>query len=494
MEELNTAWKGVSKYFIYTVLTCYLISLHFGFYGWILYTPEVLIHFFYNVSDPSQLPDASAQMFFMNIALDLFPLGALVGSLVSGYMADKFGRKGSMVVTNILSIISVILFACKTMMCPYELTMCAHLLNGICVGVNLCLIYVYLFEISPRPIRGGVLMLTNFFVRLGNVIAQIVTFLLIRGYKKGWYVLLFLTGIFPLTLIFLLSIIPESPRYLLIQKEDEEKARKVLRMLKVSRDIEEEIEELRQENLSEKEEEKKDNRDFDKISSSSWILFSVIFIMGGIQFVGFHKIYYHNFYVLRSTKMNYISIWFLKTAISLLLCFVALLVTYLVDYLGRRILFLTGLAICTVSLVLMVVGLELLENQVNDLVSHFCVALLVVFTAAYTLGPGIIAMIIAMELFFQSTRASSIAIVGFAYCLVNIFLTLIEDTLKKKLGSYSLLTFTPVCLAVFIYFYKYIPETKNQTLPDIRKMLMTQKSKKVQVKADKARKKHSIIF
>ncbi|ETE69271.1 hypothetical protein L345_04925, partial [Ophiophagus hannah] len=72
------------------------MCLHFGFYGWILYSPEVLMYFFFNVTEPSQLPDPSTQLFFLELAIDLFPLGALVGSLMSGYMADRFGRKGSL--------------------------------------------------------------------------------------------------------------------------------------------------------------------------------------------------------------------------------------------------------------------------------------------------------------------------------------------------------------------------------------------------------------
>ncbi|XP_060537804.1 solute carrier family 2, facilitated glucose transporter member 7-like isoform X1 [Pantherophis guttatus] len=494
MSEVTTAWKGVSKYFVCSALTCYAISLHFGFYSWILYSPEVLVYFFFNVSQLDELPDQSTQLFFLELAIDLFPVGALVGSLLSGYIGDRFGRKGSLVVTNFLSITSVIFLACDTELYVYEFTICAHLLTGVCVGVNLCIMYVYLFEISPRCIRGGVVMLSDSFVKLGNVIAQILTFPSNIGHKNGWYLMVILAAIIPLTLTFLLPRIPESPRYLLIQKQDEETARKVLWRLRVTGDVEQEIEELRQENLSEKEEKKTDIIHLGKISNVTWSHFCMVVIMAGTQLSGFHEFYYNNYKILRSTELTYKTMWLLKIGISFLLCFTSMLAAYLVDHLGRRILFLGGLAICTLSLILMVVVLEILRYQKTSLLNYFCVSLLVIFIAAFCMGPSIISVIISLELFLQSSRASAFAIAGFEYCAANIFLTLMHGKMKKELGSYSLLFFSPFCVAVFIFFYLYIPETKNQTLKDIRKVMEKQKSGKVQVNIDKTRKNLGIIF
>ncbi|XP_070604757.1 solute carrier family 2, facilitated glucose transporter member 7-like [Erythrolamprus reginae] len=489
MSELRTAWKGISKYFVCSVLICYVICLHFGFYGWILYSPEVLITSFFNVSKPSQLPDPYSQMFFLEVTLDLFPLGALVGSLLSGYMADRFGRKGSIMVNNILTIISLIFLTCDVVIYAYEFTICAHLLTGICLGAHFCLIYLYLFEIAPRPIRGGVIMLTDVFVKLGNVIGQIVTIPSLIGQEKGWYLLLFLSAIIPMTLILLLPMIPESPRYLLIQKDDEETARNVLQRLKLSGDVEEEIEELREEKLSEMEE-KKTYRihfgriHFGKVSVDSWRLVTMIVILAGTQFLNFNELYYRNVEILKSIEIYISSTWVLRIGISLLLGFLALLPTYLVDYLGRRILFLTGFAICTVSLILMVVMLDLLRYQKHSLLSYLCVILLVISMATFCIGPNIISVIITLELFLQSSRASGIAMGGFIYCLANIILTLMKNRLKKELGFYTLLIFSPFCAVVFIYVYMYIPETKNQTLKDIKTMMAKQRNRKIHDKTD----------
>ncbi|XP_070796048.1 solute carrier family 2, facilitated glucose transporter member 5-like [Pituophis catenifer annectens] len=493
MSEITTAWKGVSNYFVCSVLTCYAISLHFGFYSWILYSPEVLVYFFFNVSQPDELPDQSTQLFFLELAIDLFPVGALVGSLLSGYIGDRFGRKGSLVVTNFLSITSIIFLAFDTTVYVYEFTICAHLLTGVCLGLNFCIMYVYLFEIAPRRIRGGVIMLTDVFVKLGNTIAQILTFPSNIGHQNGWYLVVLLAAIIPLALMFLLLRIPESPRYLLIQKEDEEAARNVLWRLRMFEDVEEEIEDLQEESLEEVEEKKTDIIHLGKISSVSWSLFSIIVIMVGTQLAGFHEVYYQNYEILRNTQLTYHAMWLMKIAISFLLCFVSLLATYLVDFLGRRILFLCGLAICTLSLILMVVVLEILRYQRASVWSSFCVCLLVIFLAAYSIGPNVISVIISLELFLQSSRASAFAIAGSVYCLANIFLTLLQGKMKKELGSYSLLIFSPFCVALFIFFYLYIPETKNQTLKDIRKMMARQKSGKVHVKTDEARKEPGII-
>ncbi|XP_070604756.1 solute carrier family 2, facilitated glucose transporter member 5-like [Erythrolamprus reginae] len=492
MEELKTAWKGVSRHFLSTALTCYVICMHCGFYGWILYSPEVLIHFFYNVSEPNQLPDPAAQLFFMHIVLDLFPLGASVGSLLSGYMADRFGRKGSMVATNLLTIISATFLSSNTIISAYEFTICAHLLAGICLGATLCLIYLYLFEIAPRPIRGGVLMLTNFFIKLGNMISQIVTFFAITGHWRGLYLMIFLSTIISLTLIFILPRIPESPRYLLIQKDDEETARNVLQWLTLSGDVEEEVKELQEEKLAEMGEKKKDLNNSNRISIDSWSIFSIIVIIGGTQLAGFHTLYYYNYTILRDILKNYISTWALKMTISILLCFIALIGTCLVDYLGRRILFMTGLAVCTVTLILIVAVLEMIRHKKTSLIAdgfltYVCVILIVMFLVGYTIGPNIVSLIFTLELFLQSSRASGLSIAGFIFYLANIMLKMLKSKLKNELGSFDLLLFTPFCVGVLVYVYVYIPETKNQTLKDIRTRIMRRKIRNLRVKKQKRR-------
>ncbi|KAM6457569.1 solute carrier family 2, facilitated glucose transporter member 7-like isoform 2-T2 [Liasis olivaceus] len=378
----------LSKLLVCSVLICSVVSLHFGFNSWILYSSEVLIYLFFNVSTQEELADPSSQMFLLQLVIDFFPLGGLVGSLLSGYLGDTFGRKGSLVINNVLTIISTILVGSDKFVYVYELTICIRLFTGICAGANFCLVLVYLCEISPRSMRGRIIIITDLCAKLGNLIALILSFPEILGHPKGWYVLIILNGIIPVVMVFLIPYLPESPRYLLIQKGDEETARTVLKELKESGDVEEEMEDLQQEDLSEKEEKKLNLIQLVQIPRLWWQLISAIVIMAGSQLVGFHAVYHYSYKIFLGTQMGYNSMKYLSAAVGIIICLSSLLGIYLVDHVGRKILLLIGLAICTASSILMVIVLEILEYKIANLVlSYLNFILYIVFLSGHTIGP-----------------------------------------------------------------------------------------------------------
>ncbi|NWJ11982.1 GTR5 protein, partial [Crypturellus undulatus] len=106
----------------------------------------------------------------------------------------------------------------------------------------------------------------------------------------GWPVLLGLTGIPSLMQLLILPFFPESPRYLLIQKGNEEQARQALQRLRGWDDVDNEIEEMRQEDRSEKEEGQISVFSLFTSRGLRWQLISIIVMMMGQQLSGINAV------------------------------------------------------------------------------------------------------------------------------------------------------------------------------------------------------------
>lgn len=114
-------------------------------------------------------------------------------------------------------------------------------------GLNTSLVPMYISEISPLNLRGGLGTVNQLAVTIGLLLSQVLGIEQILGTNEGWPLLLGLAVVPALLQLVLLPICPESPRYLLITKQWEEEARKALRRLRASNSVEEDIEEMRAE-------------------------------------------------------------------------------------------------------------------------------------------------------------------------------------------------------------------------------------------------------
>lgn len=106
---------------------------------------------------------------------------------------------------------------------------------------------MYISEIAPLNLRGGLGTVNQLAVTIGLLLSQVLGVEQILGTNDGWPALLGLAICPAILQLILLPICPESPRYLLITKQWEEEARRALRRLRASNAVEEDIEEMRAE-------------------------------------------------------------------------------------------------------------------------------------------------------------------------------------------------------------------------------------------------------
>nr|XP_034980319.1 solute carrier family 2, facilitated glucose transporter member 5-like [Zootoca vivipara] len=385
-----------------TVASC-LISVQHGYNLWVLRNTIGLLPSFYNMTRPGE---ADFQITLVSITMTMFPLGAsfatipAVSSLTS--YSKEFGK-----------------------------------------GICFCVGPLYLGEISPRSLRGGIIMTHHLFYLFGFLVAQILCLQEVLGTGKGFPTLIKLFGVMPLLQLPLLPFLPESPRYLLIQKKDEESSRQALKKLRNRNYVEDEIEELHQEDIVEKSE--KNMKPLKLLYSKKLRrqVIAIIVLMVGQQFDGNSVI----------------------------------LVAY---YKGCRFLLLIGFGVSSFICVLLTVAMEM-QSAVPEM-RYFSVILIYIFLFAHVIGPGPLPIVLVVELFLQSSRSSATVIAQVLHWLLFFIVALILLYIEIHIGPYSLIFFCPFGFAIFIYIFKFIPETRNRTFVEIRGKVTTRKPRRVHFK------------
>ena len=164
--------------------------------------------------------DGGAAGFWKGFLTAVLQLGALLGALNQGWIADKYSRKYSIVFAVIVFVVGSIL---QTAAVDYAMLTVGRLIGGIGIGMLSMVAPLYISEISPPEIRGALLVLEELSIVSGIVIAFWITYGT-RYINNEWaWRLPFLLQILPgLFLGAGISFLPFSPRWLVSKGRDDE--------------------------------------------------------------------------------------------------------------------------------------------------------------------------------------------------------------------------------------------------------------------------------
>ncbi|XP_042335669.1 solute carrier family 2, facilitated glucose transporter member 5-like isoform X2 [Sceloporus undulatus] len=355
-------WQLTRPLVMVTVLTCLGSSFQYGYYLWIAnHPPPLTENFFNHTSELKKRISVDKELLAMlyNLIIAVFSFGGIIGCILFSSMVDKFGRRGSLLLNNIFSILCAFLMGVSPTVHSFEYSIFVRLVTGICTGLFSCLMPIYLAELAPKSVRGSIMMVSSIFIILGLLTSQILGLPKVLGTKKDWPLLLSIPGGLALFQVIILPFFPESPRYLLIQKRKEEKARKALRKLRCQEDVQDEINELYEEDQTEKAEKVMSAMKLVCSRGLRWQIISIIVLMSGQELSGISAAYYFSERIYTTMLIKRYATRYISIFSTILVLVAAMVVTYVIDTVGRRVLILIGLGFCSILCVLVTMTLEL---------------------------------------------------------------------------------------------------------------------------------------
>lgn len=155
---------------------------------------------------------ASGAGFWKGLMAAMIELGALMGAINQGWIADKISRKYSIVVAVFIFTIGSVL---QTAAVDYPMLVVGRLIGGVGIGMLSMVAPLYISEISPPEIRGALLVLEELSIVFGIVVAFWITYGT-RSIAGEWaWRLPFLLQLIPgLGLGMGILFLPFSPRWL----------------------------------------------------------------------------------------------------------------------------------------------------------------------------------------------------------------------------------------------------------------------------------------
>ncbi|XP_066528378.1 solute carrier family 2, facilitated glucose transporter member 5-like [Hoplias malabaricus] len=477
-----------------TLISAFGSSFQYGYNVAVINSPAPdMLRFYKNIYESRNTAVSDSVLTLLwSLTVSMYPLGGFFGSLMVAPLVNNLGRKGTLLFNNIFSIVPAVMMGISEVVGSFEIIIVARIIVGICAGLSSNVVPMYLGELAPKNLRGAVGIIPQLFITVGILTAQIFGIRSILGNAEGWPIMLALTGIPACLELFLLPFFPESPRYMLIQKSEENKARKALQRLRGWADVDEELKEMRLEEQSEQSEGQLSVLTLFTMRSLRWQLLSIIIMNMGQQLSGVNAIYYYADSIFGSAGVKEDHVQYVTVGTGSVNVLMTLAAVFIVEASGRKLLLLIGFGICCAACVILTIALSLQDTlQWMPYVSIACV---VIYVIGHAIGPSPIPTVITTEIFRQSSRPAAFMVAGSVHWLSNFTVGLVFPFLEKGLGAYSFIIFAFICLATLIYIWVVIPETKNNTFLEISKLFAKRNKVEIVVEDKECKMKESGVW
>ncbi|KAM7401757.1 hypothetical protein PAMP_017045 [Pampus punctatissimus] len=459
------------------ITVCLLSAAFFGalgssfLYGYnlsVVNAPALYIKSFYNktwIERYGEPVGVETATFLWSITVSIFAIGGLLGTLSVSFLIKVFGRKGTLLLNNSFAMSSALLLSLGERARSFEMLIIGRFIIGVDSGIALSVLPMYLGEISPRHIRGSIGQFNSILICLGVFTGQVLGLPELLGKESRWnYLFSFLA--FPAVLqLCVLPFLPESPRYLLMERRDEAAAERAFQRFLGKKDVSQELEEVHAEARAQDNLHTVSMLQLLKTPAVRWQLITIIITMSCYQLCGLNAIWYYTNGILREAGFAEKSLPYVTLSTGAIETLAAIISGLVIERIGRKPLLIFGFSAMAVFFSLLTVFLNF-QDSVSWMpyLSYICILAVI---ASFCSGPGGIPFILAGELFEQSYRPAAFMIAGTVNWLSNFAVGLLFPFIQESLQTFAFLVFVVVCVLGSIYLYVVLPETKNKTFMDI---------------------------
>ncbi len=368
-------------------------------------------------------------------------IGSILGVLIAGMMSDFLGRKKTMLISALLFSISAI--GCAVC-ADFTQLVIYRMVGGFGIGIVSIVSPVYISEVSPAEVRGTMVSLYQLFITIGFLLAYLMNFIILKGAvldstdpelgsrmfnQEYWRGMLGCEAIPDLLFLVLIFFIPESPRWLQVrgQREDKSEEWKALREPGILKAV---------------------------------LIGSAIAILG--QFMGVNAVLYYGPKIFADAGFE--DPLFSTVLVGIVNMLTTVIALAIIDKVGRKQLVwwgVGGMIFC-----LLMIGLYFLPF--TSLPTWFMLVFFLLYVFCTAISISAVVFVLLSEMYPNRVRGLAMSIAGFALWIGTYLIGQLTPWMLETLtpaGTFFLFAF--MCVPYLWIMYKYVPNTTGKTLEEI---------------------------
>ena len=356
-------------------------------------------------------------------------IGSILGVLVAGMLSDFLGRKKTMLISALLFSISAI--GCA--LCgDFTQLVIFRMIGGFGIGIVSIVSPIYISEVSPAEVRGTMVSLYQLFITIGFLLAYLMNYLIIKGttLDEYWRPMLGAEAVPDLLFLVLIFFIPESPRWLAIrgQRQDKSEEWKALREPGILKAV---------------------------------LIGSAIAILG--QFMGVNAVLYYGPKIFQDAGLSGEGSMFSTVLVGVVNMLTTVIALLIIDKVGRKQLVwwgVGGMIFC-----LLCIGTWF---AVGTMPTWFLLTFFLLYVFCTAISISAVVFVLLSEMYPNRVRGLAMSVAGLALWVGTYLIGQLTPWMLENLtpaGTFFLFAFC--CLPYLYIMWKYIPETTGKTLEEI---------------------------
>jgi sugar porter (SP) family MFS transporter len=390
------------------------------------------------------------------LVTSLLLVGAMAGALAAGRLADRIGRRPTILITATVFVLGVLLAAFTP---SYPVLLAARVIIGLAVGASSLTVPLYIGEAAPPAVRGGLVSLNQLAITIGILVSYLVDYGL--SASGNWRLMFGLAAV-PAVLLFIGILTQHESPHWLIERGRAGEARSVLARLRPAGEVEPEVTEIKQVIST-------GRAGVRELFAAAVrpALFVGVMMAVFQQVTGINTVIYYAPSLLHDAGLGASSALLANVGIGIVNVGMTILAIRLLDRTGRRPLLISGsvgmaVGMCAAALAF-VGGTHLTSGR-----AAVAIGALVIYTGSFAIGLGPVFWLLISEIYPLRVRGTAMSVASLANWGSNFLVTVSFLTLLSAIGGTGVFfLFGFLTLVAMVFFVRRVPETKGRSLATI---------------------------
>lgn len=385
--------------------------------------------------------------------------GTVIGAMLGGIPNDKIGRKKTLFLIGLLYTISALGSAMVTDPWLFAIF---RFIGGLGVGASTIAAPTFVSEIAPASKRGRLVALYQLNIVFGILVAFVSNYLIaVNIDTEAWRWMIGIEALPALAYTLVVLVVPESPRWLMLKKNDEASARKIFENIYPANEIEEQMTIVRNSSVQK-------HSTVEKLFSSKYkvplmLAFAIAFFN---QFSGINALLYYARRIFSEAGLGDDAVFLSTVGVGIANFIFTIIGVMIIDKVGRRRLMYIGsfgyiVTLATTSMAFFFGWSSIIPPA------------LFLFIGAHAIGQGAVIWVFISEIFPNHLRSKGQSFGSSVHWWLAAIIPAMVPALFTSIGAgWVFAVFAILMVFQLLFVWKVMPETKGKSLEELEKELI----------------------